>query len=258
MSDDNNRKVYSSPAIARYYASLRELQPAEKVILDRLGDRLGTMKVLDLGVGGGRTTLHLARVVAEYTGLDYSPAMIATCKQRFPSLRWEVGDARDLSRFAENSFDFILFSFNGIDYMPPDDRPRVFAEVARVGKSGGYFAFSSHNLQGMEREFDLRTKMSWNPVKTYINFVMWAILRSRNRSLSPSKLAESDRALIYDEPHNFRLLNYYGRPRAQLAELKPFFRDVTVFSWRTGQEITDATELDANTDLWLYYLGVIR
>jgi SAM-dependent methyltransferase len=259
MFDENNQKVYTLPGIIGYYTALHRLQPAEETIFGILGDRLSRMKTLDLGVGGGRTTGHLAPRVATYTGLDYSPEMIAACRQRFGdrSLSWIIGDARDLSQFADNSFDFILFSFNGIDYIPQVDRQKVFREIARVGTSGGYFAFSSHNLTAMEREFHLKTHLSLNPVTSYVNLVLWAILRYRNRSLTPEKLARSDFAMIRDEPHNFRLYTYYGRPRTQLQQLQPFFSEIRLFSWQTGQEITDERDLNTLTDLWLYYLGVI-
>jgi SAM-dependent methyltransferase len=45
------------------------------------------------------------------------------------------------------NFDFILFSFNGIDYVPACDRNAVFRELRRVGSKGGLFFFSTHNLQ---------------------------------------------------------------------------------------------------------------
>jgi len=55
--------------------------------------------------------------VGEYIGVDYSAEMIAACCQKFPDLVWQVADARNLEQFADNYFDFILFSFNGIDYI---------------------------------------------------------------------------------------------------------------------------------------------
>jgi SAM-dependent methyltransferase len=261
MLDENNRKTYRSPSIIRYYTALSALQPAEETIFALLGDRLSEMNTLDLGVGGGRTTPYLAPRVAAYTGLDYSAEMIDACRQRFAgdgrALAWVVGDARNLSRFADNSFDFVLFSFNGIDYMPPIDRDKVFREIARVGISGGYFCFSSHNLTAIEPEFCLKTRIGPNPLTSYVNLVMWAIFRYCNRSLTPKTLAASDHAMIRDEPHNFRLRTYYGRPRVQWKQLQLFFKDIHIFSWQTGREILNEGELDTLTDLWLYYLCVI-
>ena len=260
MIDENNQRTYTVPSIVQHYAQLSDLQPAETLLLSL--EQLSTLKMLDLGVGGGRTTKHFAPLVAEYIGLDYSPEMIATCKQRFnsssPTVSLAVGDARDLSRFRDNYFDVILFSFNGIDYISDSDRLQVFQEISRVGKSGGHFCFSSHNLQGLEREFEWRKQLSFNPISTYVNLVMWVLLRCCNRSLTLNQLKASAHVIVRDEAHNFRLQTYYVRPQAQLQQLELYFRNIKVYAWNNVQEIKSKTELDANSELWLYYLCLIR
>jgi ubiquinone/menaquinone biosynthesis C-methylase UbiE len=257
MLNQDNHNVYSTPSIVHYYAQLQLLQPAEQTILDRLQTQRSTIRMLDIGVGGGRTTQHFAPVVANYTGIDYSAEMIAACRQRFSdrsqAIRLAVCDARDLSQFQNQTFDFILFSFNGIDYMPHCDRERVFQEVGRVGKPGGFFFFSSHNLQGMEREFDWTHQLRLNPFVTYVNLVMLAILRICNRSMTLEKLCNADYLMLRDESHNFRLQTHYVRPRAQIAQLEAYFSEVTVYSWKSGLELT-AQEQRFNVDMWLYYL----
>jgi len=72
MIKDKNQQTYRDPSIVGYYAQLTALQPAEKTILTLLQERLSTMKMLDLGVGAGRTTKYFAPLVGEYIGVDYS------------------------------------------------------------------------------------------------------------------------------------------------------------------------------------------
>ena len=257
-----NRETYEASAIVRHYARLKLLQPAEAVICDRLKDRLPNMKMLDLGIGGGRTTQHFAPLVAEYTGIDYSERMIAACREKFanasPMLTLEVGDARNLEQFANASFDFILFSFNGIDYVANGDRLKILQEVHRVGKPGAYFAFSSHNLQGIAAEFDWRKQLSPNPLDTYTNLVMAGLLRYFNPGITRELLETSNYLIIRDEPHNFRLWNYYIRPEIQIEQLlQAGFDDIEVYSWRTGK-ILNASERTTNADMWLYYSCVIN
>lgn len=257
--DAGNRKTYSSRIVVHHYAQLNALQPAEKTVLDLLQNQLSSMKMLDIGVGGGRTAKHFSKVTAEYTGIDYSADMIAACKRRFsssPQVVFEVCDARDMSRFEDSSFDFILFSFNGIDYVSHSDRLKILQEVARVGKPGAYFLFSSHNLQGIEREFDVRTQLSFNPISTYVNLVMWVLLRIFNASIKLSQLRVSSYAVIRDESHNFRLKTYYIRPQEQVNQLTPDFADIKIYSWKSGREITQESDLQANSEQWLYYLCV--
>ncbi|XGV95558.1 MAG: class I SAM-dependent methyltransferase [Leptolyngbya sp. BL-A-14] len=261
MVGDRNQDTYAAAHIVRHYAQLGALQPAEKTVLDLLRDRLPGMNMLDIGVGGGRTTKHFAAIVADYTGIDYSDVMIAACKKRFagasPTVQFAVCDARDLSRFKDNSFDLILFSFNGIDYMSHADRLQVFQEVRRVGKPGSYFFFSSHNLLGFEHAFSVRKQFSRNPFKTYVNLVMLAVLRCFNPSMTLQQLNASAYVVVRDESHNFRLQTYYVRPQEQLSQLEPGFSKITIYSWKSGLNLRDTCELLANEDLWLYYLCVI-
>ncbi|HEY9826562.1 MAG TPA: class I SAM-dependent methyltransferase [Stenomitos sp.] len=259
--NENNFNAYRTAKVVNHYAQLKILQPAETMLLERLRDRLPRMKMLDIGVGGGRTAQHFAQMVADYTGIDYSSAMIEACQQRFanlPQAQFEVCDARDMSRFSDRSFDLILFSFNGIDSVSETDRLRIFQEVQRVGKPGSYFFFSTHNLQGLEASFKLTDHLSLNPFSTYVNLFMWGLLRLLNRSLTPQRLQASNTAVVRDESHNFSLKNYYIRPEAQIAQLEPFFQDIQIYPWQNTQEITDRQELLQNRSMWFYYLCTVR
>lgn len=262
MLDENNQKTYKSQGVVKHYIQLSRLQPAELTILELLRDRISQMKMLDLGVGGGRTTQHFSKLVREYIGIDYSPEMIAACQKRFSNgsqnIFLEIGDARDLSRFEDNSFDFILFSFNGIDYISHSDRLKVLAEIHRVGKPGGYFCFSTHNLQGIEPEFDWKKQVSFNPLTTYVNLVMFGIMRLFNSSITLNLLKSSAYVMLRDESHNFRLQTYYIRPQEQIKQLEAHFRETKIFSWKSGLELTSDSDLSSNFDMWLYYLCVIE
>ncbi|MBD1870951.1 class I SAM-dependent methyltransferase [Cyanobacteria bacterium FACHB-471] len=261
MLDENNRKLYKARSIVQHYTQLRMLQPAEQTVLDRFQNQWSSIRMLDIGVGGGRTTQHFSKLVLEYVGIDYSTEMIEACQKRFaasPHIAFEVCDARDMSRFGDNSFDFIMFSFNGIDYVSHADRLKVFQEVSRVSKPGGYFFFSSHNLQRIEREFNWRNQMSLNPITTYVNLVMLTLLRCFNYSTTLEQLNMSTHAIIKDESHNFRLKTCYVRPQAQINQLEASFSDIQVYSWENGLELKTENEWSANTDMWLYYLCTIK
>ncbi|HEY9752493.1 MAG TPA: class I SAM-dependent methyltransferase [Coleofasciculaceae cyanobacterium] len=257
MIDDRNQKTYTAAQVVRHYAQLQKLQPAEQTIFEQLRSRLPVMNMLDMGVGGGRTTQHFASRVKGYVGIDYSAEMIAACQRRFapiaPKIRFEVCDARDLSQFANDSFDLILFSFNGIDYVSHCDRLKVLREVYRVGRPGGCFVFSSHNLQSLEQQFNWGKQVSWNPITTYTNLVMLGLLRWFNRAIDLENLEESVYKIVRDESHNFQLQTYYIRPSTQIQQLTPYFQDVKIFSWQSGRELTTPFEINTHLDQWLYY-----
>jgi len=155
-TSDPNIHTYNAPAIAEYYAALNYLTPCEQLLFDAY--LKPGMAILDLAVGGGRTTAYLSSVASRYVGLDYASEMIARCREKFPQLKFEVGNAADLSRFASSSFDAVVMAFNGMDYVIPDEsRFRALREIGRVLKPEGILIFSSHNPQS------IWIRASWNP-----------------------------------------------------------------------------------------------
>jgi len=255
----SNQNTYKSLNVVDTYIDETGLQPPEAVALQLLKDRLPAMRMLDIGVGAGRTTRHFAPRVKEYVGVDYSEGMVAACRRLFPSWPFEVCDARAMDRFPDDAFDFVLFSFNGIDYIAPEERGKVFAEVARVGKPGGHFLFSTHNIQSVHRLHRLRHRFFWNPKKTAEQLREWALLRFvHNKGVGWDGLANLSHAVFNDGAHNFGLRTCYVKPAAQAAALKPHFDNVRVFRRIDGAEIKDAGGLDAEDDAWLYYLCALR
>jgi SAM-dependent methyltransferase len=153
---DPNLPVYNRSEVAAYYASLDYLSPCEQALFGEFlkpGDA-----ILDLGVGGGRTTRYLSSLASRYVGVDYAPNMVAACREKFPQLEFLVADATNLALLADGNFDSVVMAFNGIDALfPSEARRRCLAEIHRVLKNGGVFIFSSHN----PRAVFLRP--AWNP-----------------------------------------------------------------------------------------------
>jgi O-antigen/teichoic acid export membrane protein/SAM-dependent methyltransferase len=119
------------------------LFPQERICLDRLpADCTGS--VLDIGIGGGRTTPDLMHRFARYVGIDYSDKMVEESRRAFPGVDFRVMDARALP-FSEE-FDCAVFSFNGIDTVSFADRQVVLTAIHAALKPGGFLIYSTHNL----------------------------------------------------------------------------------------------------------------
>lgn len=169
LKPDPNIHTYNSPAVAEYYAALNYLTPCERLLFEEYLQR--GMSILDLGVGGGRTTPYLSSIAGRYVGVDYASEMIAACRKKFPQLEFEVASAADLSRFAQSTLDAVVMAFNGIDYVIPGDvRFCALQEIHRVLKPGGILIFSSHNPRA------ILIRASWNPKR--VRGVAESIVRS--------------------------------------------------------------------------------
>src|SRR4051794_1188691 len=149
---NHNHAVFLDRLVVERYGRIDELQPPECFIISQLKQEFAGKRILDLGVGAGRTTPYLLDISENYIGIDFSPAMIATSQAKYPTISFAVGDARDLSRFPIASFDFVLFSHNGIDCLDHVGRLRALAEIRRVLAPSGVFIFSSRNRNSKVRK----------------------------------------------------------------------------------------------------------
>lgn len=101
-------------------------------------------RVLDLGGGPGRYALWLAGRGHPVTLADLAPGLLAIARARIAdspagALVEEIveADARDLSRWADDTFDAAL-ALGPFYHLPdPADRDRAAAELARVVRPGG-------------------------------------------------------------------------------------------------------------------------
>jgi ubiquinone/menaquinone biosynthesis C-methylase UbiE len=256
----SNESAWRDREIVREYSQAADLQPPEQAMLNLLADDMRQMRMLDIGVGAGRTTFHFAHMVRSYIGIDYSAEMIAACRARFQrsleKASFAVLDARALTLFPDDCFDLILFSYNGIDYMSHSDRLRVLKEIGRVGTPGGYFCFSSHNLQDL-RQFEFPRLSGSNIRALRKSLSEWLTLRLYyNRIFTLEKLKHRAHALVNDGVHGGRLQTYYIRPEEQLKQLNPYFKDIQLYGL-AGNRLGDC-ELTDIDDPWVYYFCVIR
>ena len=90
-----NLEVYRKPEVVSHYASLDYLTACERLLFDTY--LAPGMAILDLGVGGGRTTPYLSQKASRYVGVDYSEEMIRLCRDKFPQL--EFAGCRRLGSF---------------------------------------------------------------------------------------------------------------------------------------------------------------
>jgi SAM-dependent methyltransferase len=194
--------------VVALYASARGLFPAERYLFGKYV-RAGS-DILDVGVGGGRTTDHLAAKAGRYLGIDYSAAMIEECRTRFPRLDFAVADATDLSVIGDESFDFTVFSFNGMDYISSDEgRIAALRELRRVTRPNGLIVISSHNARALGSFPDYSdgdvARIAWRTLRAFLN-----AFRLSARML-PTKAFWSGSGYIVDPVHG-GLSTYVSTP----------------------------------------------
>jgi SAM-dependent methyltransferase len=253
---DLNRAVFDREADT--YTDL-SLKPAERRVLELLREELADAAMLDLGVGTGRTGHSFAPLVRRYVGLDYSPRMLELARERLagePGVELVLGDARDLST-VEGEFDFVLFSFNGIDAVGHEDRLRILAEVRRVLRPGGRFLFSSHSMGALPLDERRPRSPRYAGSRAYAVYARLADIRfgrrirAINRALDLDAARERGWVIVPGRGHDFQIDDYYVDPEHQVRQLREAGLEVEAIFDVSGQPVELPHE---GRDPWLDYL----
>ena len=125
-----------------YQRVTETLEDIHERVIDTLAPAPGD-RWLDLACGTGAIAERAAAGGADVTGLDLSPALIETAKERAAELgldiEYMVGDAENLP-FEDGSYDKVSSTF-GIMFAP--DHDAVARELARVTATGGRLALAN-------------------------------------------------------------------------------------------------------------------
>ncbi len=109
--------------------------------LNVLGDVRGK-DILEIGCGGAQFGIELAKRGARLTGIDLSDEQVRHARQHAKAAGVDYtvvrGNAEDLSRFKDSSFDIAVSDF-ALGFL---DLDRLLPEIARVLRPGGFCALS--------------------------------------------------------------------------------------------------------------------
>ncbi len=214
----HNARIFCSSKLADWYAG-QTLCAAETMIVLRRRDAFANRRVLDLGVGSGRTTRFLLPFAADYVGIDFSPQMLAKCRAAFPAARLYELDLRELGMLDEAPFDFTLASWAVLDALAPEERLRALQRIAALTARGGTFVMSAHN-----RDSDLAgapPRLNWSnrPDRLLRNAAHQALAVANVRRMRAMRREEAEYALYNDMAHRWQGVFYYIGRQAQTDQL---------------------------------------
>lgn len=227
MIDAVNLRTMNSKEAVAQYAYDESLTPAEQAILDRVVADARGKPILDIGVGGGRTVKPLLEVSTDYLGIDYSQGMLEIARRRYPSVRLEHADARDLYQIPDGSTYLVMFSMNGISMVGHEDRLLILKEIFRVLQPGGVFLFSTYNQASKPHDAGFRFpgfQPSKNPARLLVRSARFAhatALRLINRRrFKRHEVRTKAYSVINDRCHDYATMLYYIGLEAQRRQLE--------------------------------------
>ncbi len=252
LQDTVNARVYHSSGIAREYRS-QDMTRCEVTALLKYQPAFAGHDVLDLGVGTGRTTIYIAPLARRYEAIDYSPVMVAHVKKNLPGISVRLGDIRDLSDFADGSFDMVFGANNVLDAVSHKDRARALSEASRVLRDGGLLLFTSHNRLYCEAQQWPTLERSKNPVTQVLHVIRFVRRVANHLRIRPLCQFGPEFALLNDEGHDYACLHYYIDPIVQRRHLSALGFSVIDVLDHVGQSIAETDT--APVSPWLMYVA---
>ena len=118
-------------------------------------------KILDIGAGAGEYSLYFARRGYDVSAIELSPKNIESFRAKLtPDDRIDLqeGNALDLSRYADGTFDTVLLLGPLYHLGKREDQLKAIAEAKRVVRPDGviYFAFITNDFVHL-------TELGYNP-----------------------------------------------------------------------------------------------
>ncbi len=133
-------EIVIDPCHDRWASFLHELWGA---------DPDGVHSVLDLCCGTGLLAGELIERGYRVVGVDASEAMLALARQRrLPEVTWSRMSLPDLT--IEGVFDAAVCTFDGLNYLAPDELGLTMTAVARRLRPSGWLVFDLHTDAMME------------------------------------------------------------------------------------------------------------
>lgn len=167
----DQRVCASYDAVAERYADrivdeLRDGQPLETWLLDRVAVHAADGPVVEVGCGPGHVTAYLAEAGADATGLDLSPRMIETARRRFPDGNYEVGDLRRLIRPTSAPSWAAVLGWYSLIHLAASELPEAVEALVRPLAPGGWLVLALHAGS------DVRHLDEWFEVEVDLDFVL--------------------------------------------------------------------------------------
>src|SRR5262252_8990151 len=130
-----NKALWEKGDFTRIANTMRE---SGEALVQRIGMTKG-LKVLDLGCGDGTTAVPAAKLGANVLGVDIARNLVEAGNKRareqnLANLKFQEGDATNLSDLADQTFDLVVSIFGAMFAPKPLD---VAKEMVRVTKPGG-------------------------------------------------------------------------------------------------------------------------
>ncbi len=239
-----NKALWEKGDFTRIAASMRE---SGEALVATLGVTPG-LDVLDLGSGDGTTAIPAAQLGANVLGVDIAANLVAAGNERaralgMTNIRFQEGDASDLSQIADDSFDLVVSIFGAMFAPKPAD---VAKEVVRVTRPGGRIVMGNW-IPGdptlVAQILRISSSYSPPPPDGFVSPMTWGVEEHVIERFTGAGVPEKQVSFERDT-YTF---NYDGTPSDLLGEFKTYYGP-TMNAYDAATAAGRQAELDEELD----------
>lgn len=136
-SNPDIRAQYIFNLIAPYYSKLdHALQDKYQKTFELLKQKVTIegLTVLDIGTGTGAwAAVYEKNASGTIHAIDFAPKMLAESQKKYPNINFSLGNAENLSQFADQSIDIVTASYvlHGVQ---SEKRAKMLTEMSRIAR----------------------------------------------------------------------------------------------------------------------------
>lgn len=216
-----NQALWEKGDFTRIAGTMRE---SGEVLVNRIGVSKG-MKVLDLGSGDGTTAIPAAQLKADVLGVDIARNLVEAGNKRAAeaglttNLKFQEGDASNLDRLPDQTFDLVISIFGAMFAPKPAD---VAKEMVRVTKRGGKIVMGNwipNDPTLVAQILKISSAYTPPPPEGFVSPMTWGIESNVLERFGGAGIP-ADRIAFERDMFTF---NYPGTPSAFVGEFRKFY-----------------------------------
>jgi ubiquinone/menaquinone biosynthesis C-methylase UbiE len=215
-----NQALWEKGDFTRIAQSMRE---SGEALVRSLGVKRG-LEVLDLGCGDGTTALPAAKLGAKVLGVDIARNLVEAGNRRakeqgLANLRFQQGDATNLSELADGSFDLVVSIFGAMFAPKPFD---VAKEMVRVTRPGGRIVMGNwipNDPTLVAQVLRISASYSPPPPEGFVSPMTWGVENQVVERFASADVPREKISLARDT-YSF---NHPGAPSALVSEFRSYY-----------------------------------
>lgn len=110
--------------------------------IDKILKNMNNPKIIDVGAGCGKYSIYLSDKGYDVTAIELVKHNLMTLKSKNKNVKAYQGNALNLSKFKDNSFDMVLLFGPLYHLINMEDKLKALMEAKRIVKEGGYILIS--------------------------------------------------------------------------------------------------------------------